>query len=123
MVDEINFKPIHIALNVASGFILKDRVSSPSVKMFCKSMREYQCDLIFLKSVDLEMITAKTLLIWGTEDKILPVKHATHFSSIRNLMVELWPETGHAPHTESPLTIVSRIADFISVNELEVGDE
>ena len=119
MVDALNFKPINRVLNIASGFMLKDRISSPGVRMIPDSVREYQDDFIFVKSADLEMITARTLLIWGTEDKILPVKHATHFSSIRNLTVELWPETGHCPHTESPLNIVSRIAYFIAENELE----
>lgn len=123
MVDDLNFKPIHRALNVVTGFILKDRVSSPGVRMFCNSMREYQGEIIFVTSTDLEMITAKTLLVWGTEDKILPVKHATHFTSIRNLTVELWPETGHCPQTESALTVVSHIADFVSENELEAADE
>ena len=123
MVDALNSKPIHRALTLTTGFILKDRVSSPVVKMICKSVREFPDDFIFVKSADLEMITAKTLLIWGTEDKILPAKHVTHFTSIRNLTVELWPETGHCPQTESPLTVVSHIADFVSENELEAADE
>ena len=123
LVDALNFRPIHRALNLTSGFLLKDRVSSPSVRMFCRSMREYQGELVFVKPVDLEMITARTLLIWGTEDQILPVKHATHFSSIRNITVELSPDTGHCPQTESPLAVVSRISEFVSENELEATEE
>jgi len=122
-VDAMNFKPIHRALNIASGFILKDRVSSPVVRMVCNSIGEFPNDFIFVKSEDLEMITAKTLIIWGTEDNILPAKHVTHFTSIRNLTVELWPDTGHCPQTESPLTVVSRISDFVVENELEAVDE
>ena len=123
MVDELNFKPINRALNITSGLLLKERAMSPVVKMLCNSVREFPDDFIFVSHTDLEMITSKTLLIWGTEDKILPAKHSPHFSKIRNVEIELWPNTGHCPQTESPLMVVSRISEFVNENELETTVE
>jgi pimeloyl-ACP methyl ester carboxylesterase len=123
LVDCLNFRPIPRALNLTSGFILKERVSSQAVRTLCESIRELQGDFVFVKPAELEMITAKTLLIWGTDDRILPVKHATHFKHIRNLKAELWSDTGHCPQTESPMRVVSRISEFVAENELEESAE
>lgn len=54
------------------------------------------------------------LLIWGQEDRYLPVRLVERFRSrIRNLRIEIIPRSGHAPHEECPETVNRLIADFL----------
>lgn len=54
------------------------------------------------------------LLIWGQEDRYLPVKLTERFQShIRNLRTEIIPRCGHAPHEECPEEVNRLIESFL----------
>jgi pimeloyl-ACP methyl ester carboxylesterase len=56
-----------------------------------------------------------TLLIWGEEDRIIPVAHgyAAH-EAVPGSRLEVLPGVGHFPHVESPSAVVDIIDDFIA---------
>jgi pyruvate dehydrogenase E2 component (dihydrolipoamide acetyltransferase) len=49
-------------------------------------------------------------LIWGTEDAIVPLRHA----SGAGLPLAVVQEAGHMPHVEQPAEVVARIRTFIA---------
>ena len=56
-----------------------------------------------------------TLLIWGDQDRIIPVAHgyATH-AAVPGSRLEVLPGVGHFPHVESPTAVVQILDDFIA---------
>jgi pimeloyl-ACP methyl ester carboxylesterase len=56
-----------------------------------------------------------TLLIWGEEDRIIPVAHgyAAH-EAVPGSRLEVLPGVGHFPHVESPAAVVEILDDFIT---------
>ena len=55
-----------------------------------------------------------TLLLWGTEDRIIPVEHgrSTH-EAIPNSRFETLPGVGHFPQLDAPAGVASRIRRFL----------
>jgi pimeloyl-ACP methyl ester carboxylesterase len=55
-----------------------------------------------------------TLLIWGDQDRIIPVAHgyAAH-DALPGSRLEVLPGVGHFPHVESPTDVVEILDDFI----------
>jgi pimeloyl-ACP methyl ester carboxylesterase len=55
-----------------------------------------------------------TLLIWGDQDRIIPVAHgyAAH-DALPGSRLEVLGGIGHFPHVESPTTVVEILDDFI----------
>ncbi len=56
-----------------------------------------------------------TLLIWGDEDRIIPVAHgrAAH-DAVPGSRLEILPGVGHFPHVEAPTAVVDILDDFIT---------
>lgn len=53
--------------------------------------------------LDIPKIQEETLIVWGAEDKMLPVKYARVFKKeIKNSRLEILPGIGHGPHLEVP---------------------
>lgn len=62
----------------------------------------------------LHRITARTLLVWGRGDRIVPVKYADEFaSSIPDATVAVIEDCGHLPWLEQPGRTMSVITDFL----------
>lgn len=56
-----------------------------------------------------------TLIVWGTEDKLLPYSHAKDAIALaQDCSLELIPNCGHLPHVEQPRRFVSTIEEFLS---------
>lgn len=63
---------------------------------------------------DLAGINAKTLLIWGEGDKMVPVKYAEIFrENIKNSKLEILPKISHSPHLEVPEKLSEIIIQFL----------
>lgn len=66
---------------------------------------------------DLSKIKTKTLIIWGSSDKMVPVKYAYIFKDkIANSKIEILPKIGHSPHLETPEKLSEIILNFIKDN-------
>jgi pimeloyl-ACP methyl ester carboxylesterase len=61
-----------------------------------------------------------TLMIWGEQDRIIPVAHgyAAH-QAVPDSRLEVLAGIGHFPHVESPTAVVDIIDDFIATTPRE----
>lgn len=61
----------------------------------------------------LSKIPVSTLIIWGREDKITPLKDALSMKEkIPNSKLEILEDIGHAPHLEDPELLSQKIKEF-----------
>jgi pimeloyl-ACP methyl ester carboxylesterase len=61
----------------------------------------------------LNKIKAPTLLLWGKEDYMIPVKFVEPFVGMKNCRVVMLEECGHRPHFERPQLFNRIVADFL----------
>jgi pimeloyl-ACP methyl ester carboxylesterase len=59
-----------------------------------------------------------TLIVWGEEDRIIPVSHAYQaHEAIPDSRLEVMPGVGHFPHAEEPIRFVEILRDFLRTTE------
>jgi pimeloyl-ACP methyl ester carboxylesterase len=59
-------------------------------------------------------VQAPTLVVWGTDDRIVPLVYAEEFARrIAGARVETIEGAGHAPHLEDPGAIARLVRDFL----------
>ena len=59
-----------------------------------------------------------TLIVWGGQDKIIPLVHARQaHEAIPKSRLEVIEGAGHAPHVEDPARFVSILEDFLNTTE------
>jgi 2-hydroxy-6-oxonona-2,4-dienedioate hydrolase len=62
----------------------------------------------------LHKIKAETLLIWGKEDRMIPIKFIEPFIKMKNCRVIILENCGHRPHIDKPEFFNNTVADFIN---------
>jgi len=63
----------------------------------------------------LSQIRVKTLIIWGQEDKMVPVNQSFVFKKqIEDSVLEILPDVGHSPHLEVPAKLSNLIVSFLT---------
>ncbi len=61
----------------------------------------------------LPAITQPTLVLWGREDAIIPVKHADAARRIPNVRVRIFERCGHSPQFEHPEDFDQAVQEFL----------
>lgn len=62
---------------------------------------------------DLKKLKKETLLVWGEQDKIIPLSYGERFKKeIDNSELKVIPQVGHSPHLKSPSKTASIISEF-----------
>ena len=62
----------------------------------------------------LARVTAPTCIVWGRQDKIIPVECGTLYQqAIPGARLEVIEQCGHAPHLEKPDEFVRLALDFL----------
>ena len=60
-------------------------------------------------------IACPTLVVWGTHDALVPVKHARAIAdAIPDSRVEIFPDTGHVPMLERPARFNALLDEFLA---------
>jgi pimeloyl-ACP methyl ester carboxylesterase len=60
-------------------------------------------------------LRAPTLIVWGEDDRILPVAHAYHgHALISHSQLHVFPQCGHVPHVEYPETFNRLVLEFLA---------
>jgi pimeloyl-ACP methyl ester carboxylesterase len=60
-------------------------------------------------------VTAPALLVWGKEDRLVPLVYADEFARrLPGARVETVSDAGHAPHLERPDVVARLVRDFAS---------
>jgi pimeloyl-ACP methyl ester carboxylesterase len=98
------------ARNLFYGFIRKRDYAKAKGVMKETIKKVLDEDLL----ADLAQIKTDTLIIWGKEDKMVPVKYAKIFNEkIENSKLEIMPKVGHSPHIETPEKLAEIILNFL----------
>jgi len=64
---------------------------------------------------DLSKIKTKTLIIWGSQDRMVPLRYAYIFKEkVENSVLEIIPKIGHSPHLETPAKLAELILKFFN---------
>jgi len=111
-----------IAFEMMSG---TGTVDDTTVTKFVERMSAPNAKLAFLSSVlsvknsqirdSLQRIKIPTLLLWGKEDKMIPIEYAQEFiGSIRNCKFRELNGIGHLPHVEDAEVFVQSILEFLN---------
>lgn len=86
----------------------KDYFSAPPV------MRETMARVIADEILtDLPRVQAQTLIIWGSNDRITPLKNTVHFSKIPASTVRVVPAARHSPQFTHPAEVARLITEFV----------
>ncbi|MEW6381370.1 MAG: alpha/beta hydrolase [bacterium] len=108
-------------------FFCPDFIEDPGLKMRLKmklnSHEPYVIDR-FLDAIDqkqdvvdnrLSLIKAPTLIIWGREDRLIPVDHALRFHrEIAGSKLVIFDQCGHVPQVEMAARFNQEILDFLA---------
>jgi 2-hydroxy-6-oxonona-2,4-dienedioate hydrolase len=62
----------------------------------------------------LDKIRAPTLLIWGDNDKMIPLQYSTDYTKIPNSRIRIMKDCGHTPYVEKPAEFNQILLGFIS---------
>ena len=76
----------------------------------------YLCDLSLPNR--LRQLDMPTLMVWGADDRVVPVSHAALFAElIPEAIVEVIPDAGHDPSCDQPDAFARVVGDFLAVKE------
>jgi len=105
--------PTRIPSKLVEGFI--SRINLPNAKYAFKSTLENsankQIGLGRLKLIE----DIPTLIIWGSEDKVIPPEHSRLFKEgIANSHIEIIQDAGHAPFAEKPDQVCEILRSFLT---------
>ena len=101
----------NIDTKVIDGFI--ERMRLPNAKL------AFMSTVLGLKNAKtitqkLQSIITPTLIIWGSDDPVIPIVHLDEFvSSIKNCKFYQMNGCGHTPYVQDPTTFSSVVFDFL----------
>lgn len=86
----------------------KDYYNAPPV------MRQTMARVVADEVVDdFTKITIPTLILWGAQDKVTPVKNAALFARIQNSQVQIFPTARHSPQFTHPVAVAEQVEAFV----------
>jgi len=92
--------------------IIFERLSSPGAKeAFVSALKESSSAPRFTKNIGKS--SAKIFVIWGREDRMIPVKFIQPFIKQSNCRVLIIEHCGHRPHVNNPRLFNSTVYNFI----------
>jgi len=119
--------PSHDTVKIAYEMMTGSKnVTTESIDGFIKRMTQPNAKMAFMSTIlalknsppitdRLSNIIAPTLVIWGKNDTMIPVKYANDFvSSIKNCQLEIMENCGHTPHIEDPDKFSQIVLNFLN---------
>jgi 2-hydroxy-6-oxonona-2,4-dienedioate hydrolase len=100
---------------VSSKFasLVRERISMQGAKdAFDSSLRHSAT----ARRININKIKSSTLVIWGKEDLVIPVRFVFPFIEMKNCRVIILENCGHRPHAEQPRLVNEIIQRFIQGN-------
>ena len=99
---------------IVNGFI--ERMKLPNAKL------AFMSTLLGLKNAKvittkLQTMITPTLIIWGSDDPVIPIQHADEFvASIKDCRFLRMDNCGHTPYVQDPETFASYVLGFLNVH-------
>ena len=101
-----------IPVKIIDGFVSRMKLPNAKFAFMSTLLGLKNCELITQK---LENISSPTLLIWGSDDPVIPVTFANDFvSSISNCTFLEMGNCGHTPYVQEPEFFASGVLDFLN---------
>ncbi len=97
---------------IVNGFI--ERMQLPNAKL------AFMSTLLGLKNSELitsklQTISTPTMIIWGSNDPVIPISHADRFvSTIQDCRFYRMDGCGHTPYVQDPYTFASKVLEFLN---------
>lgn len=111
MMKVVYFEPPYVPDKFAEYFIQERKLRLSSEKRLFKDLRASEA---FNLESRLHQIQARTLIIWGEDDRIIDVSTARILEKgIEKSKTVIFPKVGHAPYLETPEKTAQVIQDFI----------
>ena len=119
-----NHESVRLAYQMMAGKGVE--VSEAAVENFIVNMTRSNTKMAFLSTLlgmknsppitgKLGMIKVPVLLIWGSEDKMIPFEHSNDFvSSIPQCKFVVMKGCGHAPYEDRPAEFSRHVMEFLS---------
>jgi len=101
----------NIDTQVVNEFV--ERMQLPNAKL------AFMSTILGLKNAEvitpkLQSIITPTLIIWGTKDPVIPIKHLDEFvTSIKDCRFYRMDNCGHTPYVQDPATFSSIVVNFL----------
>ena len=102
----------HVEDQIVNGFV--ERMRLPNAKLaFMSTVLGLKNSTSIISK--LQSISVPTLIIWGVDDPVIPIKHADDFiSTIPNCKFHRMDGCGHTPYVQDPHTFVSTVSKFLN---------
>ncbi len=101
-----------IPMEIINGFVTRMKLPNAKFAFMSTLLGLKNSDLITEK---LENISSPTLIIWGTDDPVIPIKFAGEFlSSIKNCHFYEMNRCGHTPYVQEPEKFASYVLKFLN---------
>ena len=101
-----------IPMTIIDGFVTRMKLPNAKFAFMSTLLGLKNCDLITKK---LENISSSTLVIWGSDDPVIPITFADDFvSSIINCKFHEMRNCGHTPYVQEPELFASRVLEFLN---------
>jgi non-heme chloroperoxidase len=90
-------------------------VVKESMKLPARVWREVMAQMLSPEAeVELGKIKSPTLIIWGDKENIFPRSEQDSLvAALRNAVLKVYPNTGHAPNWERPQQVAKDLQEFI----------
>lgn len=101
-----------VPLEIVNGFV--ERMRLPNAKL------AFMSTVLGLKNSDpitpkLKSISTPTLIIWGSDDPVIPIRYADEFvSAIQDCRFYRMDGCGHTPYVQDPHTFASKVLEFLN---------
>jgi pimeloyl-ACP methyl ester carboxylesterase len=99
-----------VPVSNAYATMILQRISMPGAKEAFTSALKHSADA---RRIDTKRIKSHTLVIWGKEDLVIPVKFVSPFITMKNCRVNIIENCGHRPQAEKPVILNAIIQNFI----------
>ena len=101
-----------IPIDIVNGFVTRMKLPNAKFAFMSTLLGLKNSDLITEK---LEKISSPTLIIWGSDDPLIPITFADDFvSSIDNCELYEMSKCGHTPYVQEPELFASRVLEFLN---------
>lgn len=101
-----------VPMDIIHGFVTRMKLPNAKHAFMSTLLGLKNSDLITKKLVN---ISSPTLIIWGTNDPVIPITFANDFvSSIKNCQFYEMNECGHTPYVQEPEKFASYVLKFLN---------
>jgi len=97
---------------IVNGFVERMRLPNAKLAFMSTVLALKNSELITLK---LPSILVPTLIIWGSNDPVIPINYADDFvSSIQDCRFFRMDDCGHTPYVQDPTVFASKVLEFLN---------